>query len=157
MTKEQEALIKQLAQMGDVVVFKNKAEAFVHYMTNLDLVGIEHLLYDKYTYQHWTKRDFLFLLSLICNSCRVRGINKINTVSTICNGCNKDCVSYNFYHEQMPHYFVLFVEIEEEEIVDIYQCYNSKNIPFLKDKSQTILPAKVTPDFDIFYEDDCPF
>ena len=125
MTPEQQKLIKQLLQLGDVKVFNRKKETIVKAITEMDMVSLNLILDESLTYQDATKEMFLTKLKDIFDE-----FKKCNdTLQSHSGKCgSKDCSNHNkngmlFCGRNSGKHFNLIIEEDENENVkDLYYC-----------------------------------
>lgn len=125
MNPEQQKLIKQLLQLGDVKVFNRKKETIVKAITEMDLESLKLILDENLTYQDATKEMFLSKLEEIFNEFK----NSKDTLQSHSGKCgSKDCSNHNkngmlFCGRNSGKYFNLIIEDDENENVkDLYYC-----------------------------------
>ena len=125
MTPEQQKLIKQLLQLGDVKVFNRKKETIVKAITAMDMVSLNLILDESLTYQDATKEMFLTKLKDIFDE-----FKKCNdTLQSHSGKCgSKDCSNHNkngmlFCGRNSGKHFNLIIEEDENDnIKDLYYC-----------------------------------
>ena len=125
MTPEQQKLIKQLLQLGDVKVFNRKKETIVKAITEMDMVSLNLILDESLTYQDATKEMFLTKLKDIFDE-----FKKCNdTLQSHSGKCgSKDCSNHNkngmlFCGRNSGKHFNLIIEEDENDnIKDLYYC-----------------------------------
>ncbi len=125
MTPEQQKLIKQLLQLGDVKVFNRKKETIVKAITAMDMVSLNLILDESLTYQDATKEMFLTKLKDIFDE-----FKKCNdTLQSHSGKCgSKDCSNHNkngmlFCGKNSGNHFNLIIEEDENDnIKDLYYC-----------------------------------
>jgi hypothetical protein len=125
MTPEQQKLIQQLLQLGDVKVFNRKKETIVKAITAMDMVSLNLILDESLTYQHATKEMFLTKLKDIFDE-----FKKCNdTLQSHSGKCgSKDCSNHNkngmlFCGRNSGKHFNLIIEEDENDnIKDLYYC-----------------------------------
>ena len=141
MTAEQKELIKQLAQMGDVVLISDnqrinldengnislntQAEAILYFLQRLDINMVSCILEDIYTYQNFEKSLFVKKLGVALDEFIEGGDTYLNRYSGFCNAktCNYKCNGFTFVGNNSGNYFNLIIDINEGVVQDIYECF----------------------------------
>lgn len=104
----------------------------IHAIKNFDISKLETLLDDKRSYMDVSKSLFLERLEKKFESARKDRCYSFDEVFFgLCNFCNKGCEGMSFY-SNTGYYLDLFMEGEEEEVTDIYVCYNLSNFTGLE-------------------------
>ncbi|MEM8522293.1 hypothetical protein [Flavobacterium sp. PL12] len=137
-------LLKQLSSIGDVTFFtENKkyiittqektplntqANTVLHFFEKLDISMINSILDVSFTYQHFTKGDFIGKLDDAFNELLDAGDTYLTRHSGSCNSqsCNFNCKGYSFIGNNSNNYFDLIFDIKEGIVHDIYECSNFK-------------------------------
>ena len=144
MTAEQKELIKQLAQIGDVVLISDnkrinldengnisittQAEAILYFLQRLDISMISCILEDIYTYQNFEKSLFVKKLSVALDEFIDAGDTYLNRYNGFCNSktCNHKCKGFSFVGNISGNYFDLIIDINNGVVEDIYECFSFK-------------------------------
>lgn len=125
MTPEQQKLINQLCQMGDVTIFNRKKETIVKAITEMDMVSLNLILDENLTYQDASKEMFLSKLEEIFYEFK-KNNDTLQSYSGRCD--SKDCSNHNkngmlFCGRNSGKYFnVIIEEDENENVKDLYYC-----------------------------------
>jgi hypothetical protein len=141
MNKEQEHILKQLAQMGDVVYvqqdgsriglneegkvpLQTQAEAVLYFFQRLDIDMLKLVLDDAHTYQDFDKKVFLKKLDYAFDDLLQAGNTYLNRYEGFCNSeeCNFKCKGYSFVGNVTNDYMDLILEIKNNKVTDIYEC-----------------------------------
>jgi hypothetical protein len=101
---------------------RNQRQAFLYYMSNLDIEMIELILDDHKTYQDASKAIFIKKLEEIFEEFQESGDTKLNLLNGECNNCYKSCKGYSFIGNTSANYLNLLVEGSSTEILDISYC-----------------------------------
>lgn len=153
MNAEQKELLKQLATMGDVILIQENGkrinlngqaeislqsqfDAVIYFLQRLDTTMLESIL-DDYTFQDLDKRTFLKKLTNVFDALEEEGNSFLNIYEGKCNSAacsNKNCKGFSFVGNQSNDYMDLIIEIREDKVFDIYECYDfiNENDTFLK-------------------------
>jgi len=140
MDAEQKELIKQLAQMGDVVLItdgnrinlndngeislETQADAVLYFLQRLDINMLEMILENQRTYQDFEKSLFINKLSNAFDEFIKWGNTYLNRYEGFCNSelCNFKSKGFSFVGNKSGHYFNLIIDSKEGVIHDIYEC-----------------------------------
>lgn len=145
MTPAQKDIMKQLAQMGDVVYVKHdgrrigindrgkiplqtQAEAVLYFFQRMDIDMLKLLLDNENTYQDFKKKDFLNKLDLAFDNLLQVGNTYLNTYEGICNSetCNFKCKGYSFVGNVTNDYMDFIFDIRDNRVFDMYECSQFK-------------------------------
>ena len=125
MTPEQQKLIKQLLQLGDVKVFNRKKETIVKAITEMDIVSLRLILDENLTYQDASKEMFLSKLKEIFDEFKISN----DTLQSHSGKCgSKDCSNHNkngmlFCGRNSGKHFNLIIEEDgNQNVKDLYYC-----------------------------------
>lgn len=137
-------LLKQLAQMGDVVLITNgnrinlndygeialktQSDAVLYFFQRLDIEMIAIILEDNRRYQNFEKAEFLNKLGLAFDEFIEAGDTYLNRYDGICNSksCNYKSKGFSFIGNVSGKYFNLIVEIKNGVVYDICDCHKFK-------------------------------
>lgn len=144
MNTEQKELIKQLAEMGEVVLITNgnrvhlnengtvalktQADAVLYFLQRLDIDMVSRVLEDKLTYQNFAKPLFVKKLEDALDEFIEAGDNYLNRYEGSCNSksCNYKCKGYSFVGNNSGNYFDLIIDFKDGVVNDIYECFSFK-------------------------------
>ena len=140
MNAEKKELLKQLAQMGDVVLIsegnridlnyngeiplKTQADAVLFFFQRLDIDMLNLLLEDNRTYQIYDKPLFIKKLGNVFDEFIQSGNTYLNKHEGFCNSesCNFKCNGFCFIGNKSGHYFELIIDIKDGVVHDMYEC-----------------------------------
>ena len=161
MNSEKKILLKQLAQMGDVILVQDdgrriklnddaeislatQLDAVLYFMQRLDSDMLKLILEDYFTYQDYDKKTFLRKISYVFDEFHDKGNTYLNVFEGKCNSSvctNLNCKGFSFVGNKTTHYMDLIIEIKDDKVCDIYECYDFQN------ENDTILKkGKITID-----------
>lgn len=143
MNSDQKNILKQLAQMGEVVYIKKdgsrfflneegvvplktQADAVLYFLQRLDMNMLKLLLKEA-TYQDMDKRIFLRKLTYALETFIENGDTYLNVypgkcISTECN--NASCLGYSFIGNKSANYMDLIFDVKVDLVKDIYECFH---------------------------------
>jgi len=165
MNTEQKELLKQLAQMGEVVLITNgnrvhlddkgtvtlktQADAVLYFLQRLDIDMVSSVLEDNRTYQNFAKSLFIKKLDDALDEFIAAGDTYLNRYKGSCNSksCNYKCKGYTFVGNNSGNYFDLIIDIKDGVVNDIYECFSFKCEIKVIDKSRRIGIDKSDPPF----------
>jgi len=144
MDTKQKELLKQLAQMGDVILVQEggkriklnddaeislatQLDAVLYFMQRMDENMLKLILEDCYTYQDYDKKTFLRSLLDAFEEFQEYGNTYLNVFEGKCNSCvskKMNCQGYSFLGNQTNHYMDLIFEITDDKVSDIYECFD---------------------------------
>ncbi|WP_297516469.1 hypothetical protein [Flavobacterium sp.] len=147
MNKEQKQLLKQLAELGDVILVREdggriklndnaeislntQLDAVLYFMQHLDNGMLKLILEDHFTYQDYDKVTFLKKLSYVFDEFQGNGNTYLNVFEGKCNSVacsNLNCRGFSFVGNQTYHYMDLIIQTKESKVSDIYECYDFVN------------------------------
>ena len=147
MDSEKKILLKQLAQMGDVILVQDdgkriklnddaeislatQLDAVLYFMQRLDIGMLKLILEDYFTYQDYDKKTFLKKLSNVFDEFLGKGNTYLNVFEGKCNSAacsNLNCKGFSFVGNKTNHYMDLIIQIKESKVSDIYECYDFIN------------------------------
>jgi hypothetical protein len=151
MNKEQEQLLRQLAQMGDVVFVKkteNSRDAFAYHFSLLDIEGLDTILSDKNYYDGVTKSHYINLIKIQFERLKEEGIQNLKIIPGVCYGCKNGCSGFTFLDENKGFYMDFVVEVKNSEITNFIECFDLKNEVEVSNKREQIVIKPFTIDFD---------
>jgi hypothetical protein len=158
---EKKILLKQLAELGDIILVQDdgrriklnddaeislasQLDAVLYFMQRLDGGMLKLILEDYYTYQDYDKKTFLRKLSYVFDEFHDKGNTYLNIFEGKCNSSvctNLNCKGFSFVGNKTTHYMDLIIEIKDDMVCDIYECYDFQN------ENDTILKkGKITID-----------
>ena len=166
MDSEKKILLKQLAQMGDVILVQDdgkriklnddaeislatQLDAVLYFMQRLDSDMLKLILEDYFTYQDYDKKTFLRKLSYVFDEFHDKGNTYLNVFEGKCNSSvctNLNCKGFSFVGNKTNHYMDLIIQTKESKVSDIYECYDfqNENYAILK-KSKIIIDGLNLP------------
>ena len=152
MNKEQEQLLRQLAQMGDVVFVKkteNSRDAFAYHFSLLDIEGLDTILSDKYYYDGVTKSHYINLIKNQFERLKAEGIHNLKIIPGVCYGCKNGCSGFTFFDENKGFYMDFVVEVKNSEIINFIECFDLKNEVEVSNKREQIVIKPFKMDIDM--------
>ena len=144
MNTEQKGLLKQLAQMGKVVLItdgnrfdlndagvvalKTESDAFLYFLQRLDIAMVSSVLEDNRTYQDFEKPLFIKILEDALDEFIDAGDTYLNRYDGVCNSktCNFNCKGFSFVGNNSANYFDLIIDVKDGIVNDIYECFSFK-------------------------------
>ena len=144
MDSEKKKLLKQLAQMGEVVLITNgnrvhlnengtvalkiQVDALLYFLQHLDIAMVSSVLEDKRTYQNFGKPLFIKKLEDALDEFIEAGDTYLNRYKGSCNSksCNYNCKGYSFVGNNSGNYFDLIIDVKDGVVNDIYECFSFK-------------------------------
>ena len=144
MDAEKKELLKQLAQMGDVVLITNgnridlnvdgkialktQADAVLYFLQRLDIDMVSRVLEYNRTYQNFAKPLFIKKFDDALDEFIEAGDTYLNRFKGSCNSksCNYKCKGYSFVGNASGNYFDLIVDVKDGIVIDIYECIKFK-------------------------------
>jgi hypothetical protein len=158
MTPEQQKIIQQLAQMGEVVYvkkdgsrivlneegnvsLKTQADAVLYFIQNLDNDMLNLVLDENRQYQDYDKHTFIKKLSYAFDIFYKRGNTYLNRYEGKCNSgvcTNSNCIGFSFVGNKTNDYMDLILEIKNDRVLDIYECSKFENDGFELTKKKKI-------------------
>jgi hypothetical protein len=142
MNTEQKKLLKQLAQMGEVVLINNgnrvnlndngavalqtQVDAVLYFLQRLDTNMVSTVLEDYRTYQNFAKPLFIKKLDDALDEFIEVGDTYLNRYEGFCNSksCNYKCKGYSFVGNNSGNYFDLIIDVKDGVVHDIYECFS---------------------------------
>jgi hypothetical protein len=137
-------LLKQLAQMGEVVLVTNgnridlndegkvalntPEDAVLYFLQRLDIDMVSDILDDNRRYQNFEKSFFIEKLKVAVDEFIEAGDTYLNRYKGFCNSksCNYKCKGYSFVGNNSNNYFDLIFDVKDGVVKDIYECINFK-------------------------------
>ena len=161
MDAKKKELLKQLAELGDVILVQkdgkriklnddaeislaSQLDAVLYFMQRMDEDMLKLILEDCYTYQDLDKRTFLKKLTNVFDAFEEEGNTFLNIYEGKCNSdacSNKNCKGFSFVGNQSNDYMDLIIEIREDKVFDIYECYD-----FINENDTILKKSKITID-----------
>jgi len=105
-------------------------EAFISYFRNFEIDMIESLLDDNRTFQDFPKYLFIKKLANAFQRFINNGDTLLNTYNGTCNSeiCSIGCKGIRFIGNHSGLYIDIVFKIENEEIIDVYECHQFSTI-----------------------------
>ena len=142
MTPEQQDIMQQLAQMGEVVYvkkdgnrvllneegkvpLKTNADAVFYFLEHMDSNMLNLILDKNLPYQDYDKKLFVKKLSYAFDEFLSRGNTHLNRFEGKCtsNTCtNVNCQGFSFVGNSTQDYMDLILEIKNNKVTDIFEC-----------------------------------
>ena len=137
-------LLKQLSQLGDIcytesnkkyiittgeeTALATQADAVLYFFEKLDVSMVNSLLDENFTYQHFSKRNYISKLDDAFNELLDSGDTYLRRHRGLCNSksCNFNCKGFSFIGNNSNNYFDLIFDIKDGVVHDIYECSNFK-------------------------------
>jgi hypothetical protein len=161
MDAKKKELLKQLAELGDVILVQkdgkriklnddaeislaSQLDAVLYFMQRMDEDMLKLILEDCYTYQDLDKRTFLKKLTNVFDAFEEEGNTFLNIYEGKCNSAacsNNNCKGFSFVGNQSNDYMDLIIEIREDKVFDIYECYD-----FINENDTILKKSKITID-----------
>ncbi len=144
MNTEQKKLLKQLAQMGEVILITNgnrinfndigeialktQEDAVLYFLQRLDIAMVSGVLDDNLTYQNFAKPLFIKKLDYALDEFIESGDTYLNRYKGSCNSksCNYKCKGNSFVGNNSGNYFDLIIDVKDGVVNDIYECFSFK-------------------------------
>jgi hypothetical protein len=101
---------------------RNQRQAFLYYMSKLDIEMIELILDDHKTYQDVSKTIFIERLQNVLDNFISNGDTHLKLLNGECNNCYKSCKGYSFIGNTSANHLDLIIVGSSTEIFDIYDC-----------------------------------
>ena len=142
MNTEQKELLKQLAQIGEVVLItdgnrlhlndngtvalQTQVDAVLYFLQRLDIEMVSSVLEDNRTYQNFTKPIFIKKLEDALDEFIEAGDTYLNRYEGLCNSksCNYKCKGFSFVGNKSGNYFDLIIDVKDGAVDDIYECFS---------------------------------
>ncbi|MBK9635391.1 MAG: hypothetical protein IPO64_13095 [Bacteroidetes bacterium] len=99
----------------------SQKEAIIYFIAHLDIEMVSAFLDDNKTYQDFPKYLFISKLIDVFESFKKSGSSRLSIYKGACDTCNKGCEGATFI-DKFGSYFDLIFEMENEVVLDIYQC-----------------------------------
>ena len=161
MDAKKKELLKQLVELGDVILVQkdgkriklnddaeislaSQLDAVLFFMQRMDEDMLKLILEDCYTYQDLDKRTFLKKLTNVFDAFEEEGNTFLNIYEGKCNSAacsNNNCKGFSFVGNQSNDYMDLIIEIREDKVFDIYECYD-----FINENDTILKKSKITID-----------
>jgi hypothetical protein len=140
MNPEQKKLLRELSQLGEVILISNgnrihlddeakiplktQADAILYFLQRLDIEMIDMILDENRTYQDFEKSLFIKKLGYALDKFSQKGNTYLNRDEGYCNSesCNFKCKGFSFIGNKSGHYFDLIVDVKDGAVLDIYEC-----------------------------------
>ena len=161
MTTEQQTILKELAQMGDVVFVRQdgsreilndagkvslqtQEDAILYFIERLDSNMLELILNDDHLSQEFDKRTFLKKLANVFGEFSKRGNTFLNRFEGRCMNCvysNPNCKGFSFIGNKSNDFMDLILETKGDKVIDIYECSQ-----FCTDSNELLRNHKISMD-----------
>jgi hypothetical protein len=125
----------------------NITNTFLNCFSKLDLQGIDRILKDEYTYEKMSKSDFILLLKDLFEGFKRENVQELEVHPGVCEKCNKGCNAYTLQEKKNGFYLDLFIEVENNEIIDLYECFHIKNKTDINKKERIVINTNLSNEF----------
>ena len=146
--------------MNNRPALKTQLDAVIHFITKMDADMVSTLLDDTYNFQDFPKTLFIRKLGDLFWEFSQLGDFQLIKERGECYGCSCGVKGYTFIGNKSRSYIdIVFIESENHEILDIYECGEFFNkTSRLKKKNRLYLDKYVDFEFeddedDDYYED----
>jgi hypothetical protein len=132
----------------DLKGIKTIKDAVIYYIKYFEIDMIESLLDDKKTYQDFPKFIFIQKLGNALHRFMKSGDNYLLTYKGKCNSeiCSIGCEGIRFIGQKSKLYMDLVFKIENESLIDIYECHQFKCLsPSVDFESKVFIDTKDLP------------
>ena len=130
---------------------KNQKEAFLHYLSNMDISMVNTILDDNLTYMKVSKETFTNKLEEKIETFKEYTDTELKITTGECTSkdCNLGCKGYAFVGNCSGLHLDLMIDVSNEKITDIFQCthFKADNEP-LEEYNQLYLSFKVDEEVD---------
>lgn len=122
-----------------------QSQAVVHFIQQLDIEMLDTLLDDKLEYQDMKKDLFINKLGHAFNEFIEAGDTFLNATKGCCDSvfCNFKCEGVSFVGNKSGNFINLIIEIEDGEVIDIYECTDFKTNTNTQSKNRRIVIDKL--------------
>jgi hypothetical protein len=112
-------------------------DAFLHFMSRMDIDMLEYVLDDENTYSECTKAVFLEKLNETVTDFKKKGNDNLiyNIGYCAASNCNLGCQGYMFKANKTKNTFSLIIEEKNQKIKDVFEC--TRFITVKKEKNYT--------------------
>lgn len=120
---------------------KTKKDLILESFKTMNFDMLEILLDDNKTYQDATKEVFLDKVHIAFTKLKASGDNSLKSYKGFCNSdncTNKGCSGYSFIGNNSKNHIDLIFDEENDDVKDIYNCYQFKTIDKSVDKEDFI-------------------
>ena len=117
----------------------NVTNNFLNCFSKLNVQGIDQILKDEHTYEKMSKTDFILLLKDLFEGFKRENVQELEVHPGVCEKCNKGCNAYTFLYSKNGFYLDLFIEVENNEIIDLYECFHIKNSTDINKKERIVI------------------
>ena len=136
-----------------VQTFNSQLNAVVYAIQNLNIEMVDSYLDNQRTYQDFEKSEFIQKLTVVFNEFKEAGDTYLEKSAGICNSflCkNTKCKGTSFVGNNSYSYIDLILDIENDVVVDIFECSVFVNDTTEFEKKNRILLDKppLFPDLD---------
>jgi len=161
LSTHQKSMLTLLSELGDVVFvqkdgnryllndkaeipLKTQVDAVLFFIQQLDSSMLKLVLDKNFTYQDYDLKTFIKKISHVFDVFLERentflNIHEGSCTSNVC--CKSNCKGFSFIGNKSNDYMDLIIQIENDKVLDIYECYQ-----FLNQKSMVLKKEKITID-----------
>lgn len=125
----------------------NITNKFLNCFSKLDIQGIDRILKDDHTYEKMSKSDFILLLKDLFEGFKRENVQELEVHPGVCKKCNKGCNAYTFLDSKNGFYINLFIQVENNEIIDLYECFHIKNSTDINKKERIVINTNSSEEF----------
>jgi len=94
-----------------------------------------------------SKSDFILLLKDLFEGFKREKVQELEVHPGVCEKCNKGCNAYTFLYSKNGFYLDLFIEVENNEIIDLYECFHIKNSTDINKKERIVINTNLSNEF----------
>ena len=120
---------------------------FLNCFSKLNVQGIDQILKDDHTYEKMSKSDFILLLKDLFEGFIKENVQELEVHRGVCEKCNKGCNAYTFLDSKNGFYLDLFIEVENNKIIDLYECFNIKNSTDINKRERIVISTNSSDEF----------
>lgn len=134
---------KLVSDIDKTLFFNDDVTAFVHYFSNLDIIGLDSVLKENVLYDELSKPNWIILFDKQFESFKKNNINYLKPIPGICSGCKKGCSGYTFLDKANGFYVDLAIEVTKHDNIDFTDCVNLKNQIEVANKKEQIFIKRI--------------
>jgi len=126
------------------IKLKTQVDAVLFFIQKLDSSMLQLVLDKNFTYQDYDLKTFIKKISHVFDVFLERENTFLNIYEGSCTSnvcCKSNCKGFSFIGNKTNDYMDLIIQIENEKVLDIYECYK-----FLNQKSMILKREKITID-----------